>query len=276
VFRLYGHDGAIAYLKAVAPQHRAEIGLTSLLRGLFPQHIPQVLAANESEGLLLMADHGGKAVFELTHSQRRAVLKCYARMQAEWHARPSSLPTVLSTIDPSELACRLHDFLKQEGTALLSRENNVLAMSTFQKSAMKLRSSLATAGGLPKVLEHGDLHAKNIAVLADGTPVLLDWSEAVVGPLGMSLGFLFGGCASFINQRCSKHGGAALYIETLARKGVGSYGLVSDLHHGAIAGVVHAICQASLLVNTDARFESFAGQLVMGGMADLNESLELI
>lgn len=276
VFCLYGDGGVTVYLKAVSKQQRVEIDLTSLLSSLFPQNIPRVLASNEHEGLLLLADHGGKTVPKLTLFHRRAVLQCYARMQVRCHEAPNSLPPSLPTIDPSELAHRLHDFLKQDGTTLLNREMNALAMSTFQKNAAKLSSSLAMARRLPMVLEHVDLHGDNISVLVDGTPVLLDWSDAVMGPLGMSLGFLFNGCANFVSRRYSKPKEVEVYIDILARSGVASHRLLLNLHHGAIAGVVHAICQARLLVNTDARFESFGGQLVIRGMSDLDKSLQLI
>jgi aminoglycoside/choline kinase family phosphotransferase len=275
VFRLYGHGGA-AYLKAVPQLRRGEVDLTSLLSGMFPRNIPPVLAASPSEGLLLMADHGGEAMLELAHIHRRAVLQCYARIQAEIQLRSSSLLNSILNVEALDLPCRLHDFLKQEGAGLLSRRDSDHAMSTFQKVSNKLRSSLTTAGQLPLVLEHGDLHAENIAVQTDGTPVLMDWSDAVVGPLGMSLGFLFGGCANLARHSHSEEGGLTLYIETLVRNGVGSYGPLSDLHHGAIAGVVHTICQVSSLVGADARFQSFGSQLIMRGMADLEESMELM
>lgn len=276
VFRLYGDSGVTVYLKAVSKQQRVEINLTSLLSRLFPQNMPRVLAADENKGLLLLADHGGKTVPKLTHAHRRAVLQCYGRMQARCYEAPNSLPPSLSTIDPSELEHRLHDFLQQDGTNLLNRDMNALAMNTFQKNAEKLASSLAMARRLPTVLEHGDLHGDNISVLADGTPVLLDWSDAVLGPVGMSLGFLFNGCATFVGRRRSKCEEAEVYIDALTRSGVASHRLLLNLHHGAIAGLVHAICQARLLVSADARFERFGGQLVMRGMSDLDKSIQLI
>ena len=276
VFRLYGDGDVTVYLKAVSKQQRVEIDLTSLLSSLFPQNLPQVLAADEYKGLLLLADHGGKTVPKLTHAHRRAVLQCYGRMQVRCYEAPNSLPPSLSTIDPTELEHRLHDFLKQDCTTLLSRDMTALAMDTFQKNAAKLASSLAMARRLPTVLEHGDLHGDNVSFLADGTPVLMDWGDAVMGPLGMSLGFLFNGCAAFVGRRRSKSDEAEVYLDALIRGGVASHPLPSNLHHGAIAGLVYAICQARLFANADARFERFGGQLVMRGMSDLDKSIRLI
>lgn len=203
--RLAGAHGA-AYLKIVPPHQRAVLPAVAALAKHFAPRIPQVLAFDAQHGWLLSASHDGATLsYESTSEDLRQLAQSFAGMQLQ----AAAAPEVLAGLPRPDLAGLLGQLLTflQPGAAGVAQADTCVHADYFigteqaqrfaralQRRQSLLEPYLAQAAALPLVLEHGDLRPPNAAMLADGTCVLLDWDDAMVGPAGMSLHGLFSGC----------------------------------------------------------------------------------
>jgi tetratricopeptide (TPR) repeat protein len=190
------------YLKIVPRQQAAVMGPIAALAGHFAATIPKVMAADGSRGWLLSAEHDGtKLEFHSDPQHLQSLVRTYARIQAECAARPA-LCAGLPAFELATVSARLLAFLQP------SRGNDVGAdffigardAAAYRRSLERridlLQKHLQPAAGLPPTLNHGDLRPANAAVRSDGSCILLDWDDAMVGPAGLSLHGMFAGCAA--------------------------------------------------------------------------------
>ncbi len=204
--RLAGAQGA-AFLKIVPPHKRPVLPAIAALARQFAPRIPEVLAVNPQHGWLLSASHDGATLsYDSASEDLRELAQAFARMQLQAAASPEVLAG-LPRPDLAALPARLLAFLRPGPGTAPSDASGVHAEyfigagpAQQYERALRRRMSLlepflARAAELPLTLEHGDLRPPNAAMLIDGTCVLLDWDDAMVGPAGMSLHGLFSGCA---------------------------------------------------------------------------------
>jgi hypothetical protein len=169
--------GGTVWLKAPEDSLRHEVALTRLLARRAPATAPELLAADEERGWLLLAD-GGERLRELVERERRLehwldVLPRYAELQlALVPDVPELLELGLPDLRLPVLAERLERLLRRlevpEAAAALDLLPRVRALA----------EELASFG-LPETVQHDDLHDAQVFV-RDGAYRILDWGDACV------------------------------------------------------------------------------------------------
>ena len=231
-----------AYLKLLPSQQAGVLEPLAALARRFPVRIPKVLAYDAARGWLISAQHGGRTLdYDAESQDLMALTQAYADLQAN-SAREPALFNGLPRPVVSELPQRLLDFLRPQVGVAAQRPSAVSAdyflgaddaakyHRTIERRAALLQRHLAAAAALPPTINHGDLRPPNAAISGDGSCVILDWDDALVGPAGMSMHGLFGGCTvptvllsgSVVAQAAAATPDGRLinaYIDTLAAAG---------------------------------------------------------
>jgi tetratricopeptide (TPR) repeat protein len=204
IFELNGSAEA-AYLKLVPLRQLQVLKNHAVLSHHFGSIVPETIAVNEILGLQLFRNHGGRELgSNPSEMQIRNLLSTYTKMQAEARA----LPEVLSTIPAlqlNELLTNFLEFLKpgkvDVGTGhkvnadfFLGPEEAQEYYDVFLARKDLLNEFLKNAALLPPTLNHCDLHSENAAEKDDGSSVIYDWDDAIIGPAGLSLHAVFIGC----------------------------------------------------------------------------------
>ena len=102
------------FLKELPPQQAPVLPAIRLLAKSFPETVPKVIACSSSQGLLLLAHHGGKDVGRHpSRSQRRNILKTYAALQAK-SASNRELLDSLENFDLSTVVSSFLEYLAEE------------------------------------------------------------------------------------------------------------------------------------------------------------------
>jgi tetratricopeptide (TPR) repeat protein len=194
------------YLKLV-PQHKAGmLAPVAALARHFQRQIPRVIALDAERGWLLSAGHGGRGMkYGSPDRDLLQLAETYAKLQAD-AARVPALLSGLPQPDIAALPRGLLEFLRPRASAaddaaevvgagyFIGHEDAAGYHRSFARRIALLERHLALASELPLTVNHGDLRPPNAAMLSEGTCVILDWDDAMVGPAGMSLHGLFGGC----------------------------------------------------------------------------------
>jgi hypothetical protein len=171
-----------AYFKAVPAVFAAEPAITRALAREHPGRVPEVIDVDVERGWLLMRDFGGERL-STSHPVDRWVeaLRVYADLQAAWVGRTDEL---LAFGCPDRALPQLErdlDVVLADVDAMLpGRPEGLTDEQVAALPALRawLREVAAGVGEfeLPPTLDHGDLHAGNIALRASG-PLVFDWSD---------------------------------------------------------------------------------------------------
>jgi hypothetical protein len=169
------------YLKAVPPYFGYEPAITKALAERYPQHLPEVLAADEARRWTLMLDFRAKRLNEVEDAPREAVFRRYAQLQMEQTAhveewlRVGALDRRLDVL-AGQIDGLMADAHELAGNLLSAEEFEALASAAPRLKA--LCAQLA-ACEVPPSLVHGDFHGNNIAV--DGERfIYFDWTDACI------------------------------------------------------------------------------------------------
>lgn len=196
-------DQGAFFAKAVGAYFAAEPALTALLADGESRAsvLPQVVTTDPDHGWLLLADAGILAADERTGdtetgtdpraarptSLGERALTALAELQTAWVSRTDALLAAGAAGRPLEnLATDLADALAELGEAEQLLPSRALGADERARLAaapalVAARADEVAAAAFPATLLHGDLHPGNAGVRADGSVVLLDWSDAAVG-----------------------------------------------------------------------------------------------
>ena len=248
---------ANSYLKILPGAAHDNVARLVAIATHFRQHVPDILGFDQQQGWLLSADHQGTSLSAGgTDGDWNDALARFAAIQCD-AARAPDLLNMLDAVQPLAELEALLQFLQAPserdsapgaavgaayfiGDADASRYARLL-----RKRSALLHSHLAAAARLPRTISHGDLHSHNVATRPDGRIVFFDWDEAAVGPAGLCLHGMFGGCAlpSVLVQRIKQDGTAGdsaaglrlqAYIDALVE---GGYVLQDVLLDGLIGSM---------------------------------------
>ena len=194
------------YLKLIPLTQPQVLKTNSILYSNFQSVIPRTIATSEELGLQLLSHHGG---IELNSSpsepQKSKLLSTYAKMQAEALDRPDILSSIPS-LELESLLARFIEFFKpgtqdpavtgdsvQADFFMGSKESDEYYQVLLARKDL-LSEFLQDAALLPPTLNHCDLRTENAAESRDGSSVIYDWDDALIGPVGLSLQAFFNGC----------------------------------------------------------------------------------
>ncbi|MBW5481284.1 aminoglycoside phosphotransferase family protein [Streptomyces bambusae] len=184
--RIPVQGGGAVYFKASPPVFGHEAEVTRLLSDRFPANIPRVLAVDAERHWMLTDDFGG---VQRTDSVGEAVEGCatmvpvLARIQREVIG---DLPALRAAGCPDHRTLRLPELFAEllaNTSSLGIKENRRLAeiLPRFRGLCAELADL-----GVPDSLVHQDIWRGN-HTFRNGTPLLFDWAESVIGHPFISL-----------------------------------------------------------------------------------------
>jgi aminoglycoside/choline kinase family phosphotransferase len=151
-------------------------------------HVPHVFAQNLEQGFLLLADLGNTTYLQALQDTG-AAKKLYgaatdALIKIQLASKPNQLPLYNEALFRRELNLFPEWYIsKHLGITLTEKQSSDLERS-FQRI---LANNLAQ----PCVYVHRDYHSRNLMYVSDNNPGILDFQDAVYGPITYDLASLF-------------------------------------------------------------------------------------
>ena len=194
-FRLHGDGSSFIVMDAPPPQEdvRPFIDVAAALAAI-GLNAPRVMAADVEQGFLLLTDLGERQYLDALRDDPALAASLYSdavrallRLQQQGNKFVADLPAYDETLLRSELDL-FHDWLC--GTHL------GLNLSTAEQAGWQAvcRVLIDNALSQPQVFVHRDYHSRNLMVTPDDNPGLLDFQDAVSGPLTYDLVSLLKDC----------------------------------------------------------------------------------
>lgn len=155
-------------------------------------HVPHIFAADEERGFLLMSDFGDMSYLQqLATGDADALyadaLETLARMQLGIDAAGCGLPAYDEALLLRELELFRAWFLE----GLLGLELSTAEEALYRRLSLNLAESALQQ---PAVVVHRDFHSRNLMVTGERNPGVLDFQDAVVGPITYDLVSLLRDC----------------------------------------------------------------------------------
>ncbi|MDD2760564.1 MAG: phosphotransferase [Methylomonas sp.] len=152
-------------------------------------HVPAIYSRNPEQGFLLLEDMGSQCYLDCLQD---------GNADALYGAALDSLFELQHAIDVETCGLPVYD------QALLQRELNIFDEWFLEKRLgivlpVSVREEvdtclIASALQQPRVVVHRDFHSRNLMVLACDSPGVLDFQDAVIGPVTYDLVSLFRDC----------------------------------------------------------------------------------
>jgi N-acetylmuramate 1-kinase len=194
-FRIWRADGATRIVMD-APPGQEDIGpflkVTQLLADC-DVHVPEVEAADPVRGLVLLEDLGSESL--LSRLQGGAdpgplyadALATLGRIQLRGVAASAALPPYDRAVLEREMALLPQWFCARHLQFEPDRDERELLADAFE---FLVREALAQ----PIVLVHRDYHSRNLMLTAQRSPGVIDFQDALAGPIGYDLVSLLKDC----------------------------------------------------------------------------------
>lgn len=184
-FRIEGDDG-YSYIAMDAPPPQEDVRPFIHVAELFGRtgvSVPQVLAQDVERGFLLLSDLGNTTYLHQLNAD--SAFKLYmdaidslVLLQAQ--SQPGVLPEYDRALLLRELQLFPDWYINKHLGASLNESQQATLTKTFE---VLLANNLAQA----QVYVHRDYHSRNLMVLASGNPGILDFQDAVYGPITYDL-----------------------------------------------------------------------------------------
>ena len=194
-FRVWNASGATRIVMDAPPAHE-DVGpylKVARLLAACDVHVPRIDAADPARGLVLLEDLGSTHMLAALNAGADAdalygaALGSLARIQLRGTQAVRELPPYDRAALEREMALCPEWFCERHlGLALGPADRELLA-ATFD---FLVRAALEQ----PVVFVHRDYHSRNLMTLPDGTLGILDFQDALAGPIGYDLASLLKDC----------------------------------------------------------------------------------
>ncbi|HVW69023.1 MAG TPA: phosphotransferase [Steroidobacteraceae bacterium] len=193
-FRAF-HGGATSIVMDAPPDKedvRPYLKVTRLLEGL-GAHVPHVREADVERGLLLLEDLGGTHYLSRFNSGEDPdrlygdALRILAAIQVRGQDAAAELPPYDREPLAREVALMPEWFLGRHLALNLSAAETKVIANAFE-------FLIVEALAQPTVFVHRDYHSRNLMVVSDRNPGILDFQDALRGPVGYDLVSLLKDC----------------------------------------------------------------------------------
>ncbi|MGV3742058.1 MAG: aminoglycoside phosphotransferase family protein [Burkholderiaceae bacterium] len=184
-FRVEGTDGK-SYIAMDAPPPQEDVRPFVQVADLLGQtgvSVPHVLAQDVEQGFLLLSDLGNTTYLhqlnnDTAHKLYLDAIDALVMMQAQ--SKPGVLPEYDRALLLRELTLFPEWYIGKHLGATLSDQQNEALDKVFE-------TLLANNLAQPQVYVHRDYHSRNLMVLSQGNPGILDFQDAVYGPITYDL-----------------------------------------------------------------------------------------
>lgn len=184
-FRVDGSDGA-TYIAMDAPPPQEDVQPFIHVAELFGEtgaSVPHILAKDVGQGFLLLSDLGSTTyLHQLNHDTAH---KLYldaidALVLIQVQSRPGVLPEYDRALLLREMMLFPEWYVGKHLNVALTDEQNAQLTKAFD-------ALLANNLAQPQVYVHRDYHSRNLMILPQGNPGILDFQDAVYGPITYDL-----------------------------------------------------------------------------------------
>ena len=194
-FRVWRRDGATRIVMDAPPDKEDTQPYLQVSRLLAAcgVHVPEIEAANTTQGLLLLEDLGSTQM--LARLQRgsdvetlyASALAALTLIQLRGTAAARELPPYGAAALEREMRLLPDWFCARHLRLAADPAVDVLLAETF-------RFLIDEALAQPVVLVHRDYHSRNLMITAERSPGIIDFQDAVAGPIGYDLASLLKDC----------------------------------------------------------------------------------
>ncbi|HJS22433.1 MAG TPA: phosphotransferase [Steroidobacteraceae bacterium] len=156
-------------------------------------HVPRVLAEEHGRGFLLVTDLGTRQYLEDLELGQHVeahyldAMMALSRIQSRGHAHAAHLPPYDRKLLERELQLMPEWFCERHLRLELTDDERALLAEAFE---FLMREALAQ----PQVFVHRDYHSRNLMVCPGDNPGILDFQDAVRGPVAYDVVSLFRDC----------------------------------------------------------------------------------
>jgi N-acetylmuramate 1-kinase len=187
-FRVHLADNTLIAMDAPPPQEDCKpfIKVAELLLevGL---NVPKLIAQDIAQGFLLLSDLGDYTYLSQINTQNASTLygdAYHALIQMQLASKPNVLPPYDEALLTREMQLFPDWYISKHLGFELDAKQEAVLQATF---AVLNRNILSQ----PQVYVHRDYHARNLMVTQDNNPGILDFQDAVYGPITYDLVSLF-------------------------------------------------------------------------------------
>ena len=192
-WRVTAAETALTYIVMDAPPDKEniapwlDIGARLRKAGL---HAPEVLAADREHGYILMEDLGTRTY--LPELGEKTVDALYADaldalLKMQTHADPAGLPHFDEAFLTMELELMPEWFLRRHlGYEIGCDEWDIIEVA--------FRTLITSARAQPQTFMHRDYHSRNLLVVGENNPGVIDFQGAMIGPVTYDLASLLRDC----------------------------------------------------------------------------------
>jgi aminoglycoside/choline kinase family phosphotransferase len=193
-FRVF--SGAASYVVMDAPPDKEDVRPYLKVSGMLEAlgaHVPHVHEADIARGLLLLEDLGTSLYLERLRAGDDPerlygdALDALAMIQVRAGAAPVELPRYDRAALAREMALMPEWFLQRHLALRLSAAETALIAESCE---FLIREALAQ----PLVFVHRDYHARNLMLVGERNPGIIDFQDALTGPVGYDLVSLLKDC----------------------------------------------------------------------------------
>jgi len=187
---------ADTYIVMDAPPDKEDTGpfvkVARILAGI-DLNVPLILARDLERGFLLLSDLGSRQYLDELAVQSAAdqlyadALKSLRKMQTADLELSRGLPPYDRTLLSREMELMPEWFLRRHLRVTLKAEERVMLDRLFE-------SLVRSAAAQPAVFVHRDYHSRNLLFSAENNPGILDFQDAVWGPITYDLASLLKDC----------------------------------------------------------------------------------
>lgn len=182
-FRVHA-DGAAQVVMDAPPEKEGCEAFVALARHWHDNgvHVPELIAIDSSQGFLLLEDLGDALYLDHLTNETQAdglygdALEALVRIQRQSAPPQYPLPDYNRTLLANEMQL-FPDWLLERKLGLeLSSQEKAMLQTTF---STLIESALAQ----PRVTVHRDYHSRNLLVTSARNPGIIDFQDAVIGPV---------------------------------------------------------------------------------------------
>lgn len=192
-FRVFWQDQTMIAMDAPPDKEDVKpfIHVAELLEG-YGLHVPHIHQRNLDEGFLLLSDMGSTDYLSSLNDASvddlyRDAIDAIARMQKGGAAGTIDLPPYDNAVLQREMALFPEWFLQHHLQLTLSAEDQAMLQQACDVLA-------ASALAQPVVVVHRDYHSRNLMYCPDNNPGVLDFQDALAGPISYDLVSLLRDC----------------------------------------------------------------------------------
>lgn len=194
-FRAHLADGGTRIVMDAPPAHediRPYLHVSRLLEGL-GLHVPAIHAVDEARGFVLLEDLGSEPYLTALRDRSRAdalygaALSALCTLQTRGGEAAAALPRYDAATLQRELDLMPEWFVERHlGLALTAEDRELFASACTVLRQVALEQ--------PVVFVHRDYHSRNLMVLPTAGPGIIDFQDALAGPVGYDLVSLLKDC----------------------------------------------------------------------------------